>query len=126
VGPAALPDRAAQDRGYRVLEAGVGVGDDQLDALEPPGRQAMQEGQPAPSSAVTTSKLRTSRWPSWFCLREAMTPLWAAVADPYGSVASRRVVLDGAMSKACMAARGYTLDPNGPFAPPPGGEVRAR
>ncbi len=47
VGAAALPRGAGQHRTDRVDEAGVGVGDDELDAGQATGDQGTQEGQPA-------------------------------------------------------------------------------
>jgi len=46
VHPAALPGRAEQHRGDRGLQAGVGVGDDQLGAGEPAGLEGAQESGP--------------------------------------------------------------------------------
>jgi hypothetical protein len=46
VHPAALPGRAEQHRHDRLLEAGVGVGDDQLGAGEPTGLEGAQERGP--------------------------------------------------------------------------------
>jgi hypothetical protein len=46
-GAASLPGSAGQDRADRVHQAGVGVGDDQLDAGQAAGGQGAQEGEPA-------------------------------------------------------------------------------
>jgi hypothetical protein len=61
----ALPAGAGHDGGDGGLEAGVGVGDDQLDAGEPAGLERAQEAvQKAPSSLSPTSRPSTSRPPS--------------------------------------------------------------
>jgi hypothetical protein len=47
MGAGALPGGAGQDRADRVDQAGVGVGDDRLDAGQAAGGQGAQEGEPA-------------------------------------------------------------------------------
>ncbi len=70
----ALPGRADEDRGHRLLEAEVRVRDDQLHAGEAAGDQAAQEAGPdGASSAVKTSTPRISRLPL------ALTPVAIAV-----------------------------------------------
>lgn len=57
MGAAALPGVAGLDRADRVHQAGMGVGDDELDDRQAAGDQRTQEGEPAgePGSAASTA-----------------------------------------------------------------------
>lgn len=57
------------------------------------------------------------------CLQQAREQRSAAAAYEGVGTANSQAVVNGPMFDACMAARGYRLDPNGPFAPPAGAAI---
>jgi hypothetical protein len=60
------------------------------------------------------------------CLQEAQQRVSGAYVNSYGGAASSRVVASCGVWVSCLGARGYTVDPDGPLAAPPGMEVRCR
>ena len=58
------------------------------------------------------------------CIQEAQRRVSGAVVNNYAGAASSNLVVSYSMYTACMGARGYQLDANGAFGPPPGGLVQ--
>lgn len=59
------------------------------------------------------------------CITDARTNVSSAFVTPDVGAAQSGQVINRSIYLPCMAARGYTMDPNG-FAPPVGGEVAGR
>jgi hypothetical protein len=57
------------------------------------------------------------------CLTQAEQPSSGSFFNAYGGAASSRIVASCGVYKACMGAKGYTLDPNGTLATPQGMEA---
>jgi len=60
------------------------------------------------------------------CLQEAEQRVSGAYVNAYGGAASSRVVANCGIWVSCMGARGYTVDPSGSLAAPPGMAVFCR
>ncbi|HYA28293.1 MAG TPA: hypothetical protein VEI95_05705 [Acidobacteriota bacterium] len=54
------------------------------------------------------------------CIQEAQQRVSGAYVGPYGGASSSKVVINCGMLTSCMGARGYTVDPYGNLAAPPG------
>jgi hypothetical protein len=85
VGAAALPGGAGQHRADRVHQAGVGVGDDELDTGQATGDQGTQEGEPVERRICDKgrSKARARfgrRYEAWIA-RVISAPLGATMTD---------------------------------------------
>ncbi|WP_041453466.1 hypothetical protein [Anaeromyxobacter dehalogenans] len=90
---------------------------------------------PATSGGAGSGQLRWSKeggtqsaflQDRYACLRESQQNRSIAVVTQYGGSGSSGQVTDGGLFVACMSARGYALDANGQFAPPPGTEIYVR
>lgn len=57
------------------------------------------------------------------CLKDSQEQRSRFAANRYAAGGSSYQVTDSGMFQACMNARGYVLDDDGPFAPPAGGEM---
>lgn len=57
------------------------------------------------------------------CLRESQQQRSRFAANGYVAAGRSAQVTDSGMFMACMSARGYVRDDDGPFAPPEGAEV---
>lgn len=60
------------------------------------------------------------------CLQEAEQRVSGAVVNAYGGAANSQVIPSCGVWISCLGARGYTLDPNGDLAAPPGMVVQCR
>lgn len=59
------------------------------------------------------------------CLKEAQEVRSSHAANQYGAVGRSGQATNAGLFIACMEARGYVRDEEGPFAPPPGSEMWA-
>ena len=59
----------------------------------------------------------------YVCIQQAQQQRSGAYVNRYGGEADSRVIINRGVYDACMAAKGYKIDPNGNLAPPPGMQV---
>jgi hypothetical protein len=60
------------------------------------------------------------------CIQQARTPVSSALVNAYGGgSAANNVYVDRGTLMSCLAARGYSVRPDGEFAAPPGSSVTA-
>jgi outer membrane lipoprotein SlyB len=57
------------------------------------------------------------------CIQASQIRVGAASYGAYGGYAASNVRVDRGTMVSCLASRGYALDANGQFGPPPGGKV---
>jgi hypothetical protein len=60
------------------------------------------------------------------CLRESQQQQSRFIANRYGAGGRSAQITDSGLFIACMEARGYERDANGPLAPPGGSEIVAQ
>ena len=60
------------------------------------------------------------------CLQQAEQRVSGAYIGAYGGVANSQMVPSCGVWTSCMGARGYVVEPNGPFVAPPGMGVACR
>jgi hypothetical protein len=57
------------------------------------------------------------------CIQASQIRVSGASYNAYGGASASNVRVDRGTIISCLAARGYVADPQGEFAPPPGGQV---